>query len=100
MCNIEQAVDLPATNSRRIRIVCSRCGSDDCGRDATARWNLITQEWEISGIFDNSWCDACGTDDPGLLEVEITDQSAPTSNPDSSQPGPAPACVSTLLTLV
>lgn len=39
---------------------CSNCGSPSVTRDATVRWDIKSQKWELSGIFDNSDCDICG----------------------------------------
>lgn len=56
----------------RIQIICPDCGSDNVGHDATVRWNIDTQEYEVAGIFDNAWCDDCGYDDNcGLEEVDL-----------------------------
>lgn len=61
----------------RIQIECANCGSNDCGRDATAHWDEEEQDWLLGGVHDNSFCNACGRDDPGLVEVEIPeDQNA------------------------
>ena len=45
--------------ANRIRIVCEECGSDDIVRDANARWNVETQEWELTNAFDKpNWCES------------------------------------------
>ncbi|WP_144259483.1 hypothetical protein [Methylocystis sp. ATCC 49242] len=55
-----------------IKMVCPNCGSDNVGHDATVRWSVDTQAYEVSGIFDNAWCDDCGWEgDDGLKEVPL-----------------------------
>lgn len=55
----------------KINMICGGCGSNDVGRDATARWCIDKQEWVLSGVFDNAFCEECQVDDPDLEEVEI-----------------------------
>ncbi len=55
-----------------IKKVCGNCRSDQCGFDATARWNVDLQQFELSGIQDNAFCDNCDADDPDILDIEIT----------------------------
>ena len=45
---------------QRIKKCCKHCGSENVSVDATARWNVDTQQWELAGLFDNSDCDDCG----------------------------------------
>ena len=54
----------------RFNYVCSICGSENVRRDAWAVWNVETQSWELSTVFDAGFCDDC---DGGarLDEVEI-----------------------------
>ena len=54
----------------RNNYVCSICGSENVRRDAWAIWNVETQSWELSTVFDAGFCDDC---DGGarLNEVEI-----------------------------
>lgn len=54
----------------RIRIICSTCGSDDVRRDAYAAWSVEKQEWELSSVFDQGICEACGGE-ARLEEEEI-----------------------------
>lgn len=65
--------DLMGSPARKIKMVCGNCGSDDCGLDATARWSVETQKYELASTFDDGWCDACGGNDVSLEEEEITD---------------------------
>ena len=46
--------------SQRIDIICAHCRSRDVRRDATAAWNRDTQQWELSGVQDQGYCDDCG----------------------------------------
>lgn len=50
---------------------CSHCGSDRCGNDANAGWDVVTQQSVLLGEFDNQWCNDCG--DVTLEEYTITD---------------------------
>jgi len=44
----------------KIEIVCSHCGSRSVLRDAYAAWNVDSQNWELSAVFDQGTCDDCG----------------------------------------
>ena len=50
---------------------CPLCGSNDCGNDANAGWDVVTQQSVLLGEFDSQWCYMCG--DVRLEEYEITD---------------------------
>ncbi|MBN9142494.1 MAG: hypothetical protein BGP00_06090 [Novosphingobium sp. 63-713] len=50
---------------------CPHCGSDRCGNDANAGWDVVTQQSILLGEFDNQWCNDCG--DVPLEEYTITD---------------------------
>lgn len=43
-----------------ITIHCRHCGGENILADACARWNVETQEWELSNVFDDKTCDDCG----------------------------------------
>jgi hypothetical protein len=45
---------------QRVKKCCKYCGSENVSVDATARWDVETQRWELAGLFDNSDCDDCG----------------------------------------
>lgn len=45
---------------RKVKMVCTACGTDGVTCDAVCRWCVETQEWEVSGLFDNTDCDECG----------------------------------------
>jgi hypothetical protein len=44
------------------QMFCTECSSTSVTRDAIVRWNLATQEWEVSSLLDNNDCDECGAD--------------------------------------
>ncbi len=50
---------------------CSICGSEECGNDANAGWDVVTQSSVLLGEFENQWCNTCG--DVRLDEFTITD---------------------------
>jgi hypothetical protein len=52
-----------------IKLVCEKCGSEDVSRDASARWCETTQKWELSAVYDQAFCDACG--ECSLKEVPV-----------------------------
>jgi hypothetical protein len=54
----------------RYKYVCSICGSENVRLDAWAVWDIQTQSWELSTVFDAGFCDDC---DGGarLDEIEI-----------------------------
>lgn len=39
---------------------CRECGSENIVADAFARWNVETQAWELSSLFDATCCEDCG----------------------------------------
>jgi len=53
-----------------ISIVCSTCGSDEVNRDAWAEWDEDRQEWVLSAVFDNGYCQVC-EGDSRLKEVPL-----------------------------
>jgi predicted RNA-binding Zn-ribbon protein involved in translation (DUF1610 family) len=54
--------DPPPAAGGAMKPVCPRCGSDDIVRDATARWDVDSGCWSLSGTFDNETCDTCGAE--------------------------------------
>lgn len=59
----------PAT-TKRIDIYCRHCGSRRVFRDATAAWNVETQQWEMVTVHDNADCEDCGGE-ATLAEAEL-----------------------------
>jgi hypothetical protein len=45
--------------NKPVNKVCSECGSENVTHDALVRWCKTTQQWEISGVLDNSDCGEC-----------------------------------------
>lgn len=58
--------------TKKVKLVCRRCGSDDVSADATVRWNVDLQDWEISDVCGGEYCGACDFDTT-LVEKEIED---------------------------
>jgi hypothetical protein len=46
-------------NAPRVEYACERCGSVAVTRDAWAEWNLESQTWMLSEIFDFAFCHTC-----------------------------------------
>lgn len=42
---------------------CNACGSTGIISDASARWCMSTQDWDLSCVQDYQVCDACGKED-------------------------------------
>lgn len=45
----------------KVQMVCPNCGSDDIARDAAARWDCESQEWELTALY-GAGCDSCGVE--------------------------------------
>jgi hypothetical protein len=44
----------------KMQMICRNCGSINVVADAYAGWNVETQAWEISNVFDKgAHCDEC-----------------------------------------
>lgn len=56
------AYPVPQTQPKTKEVaVCTHCGSDDVVADAAARWDIDTQEWDITNVFDKGHsCGNCG----------------------------------------
>jgi hypothetical protein len=55
----------------RIELLCPSCGAADMTRDACARWNVETGDWELSAIYDTMTCDACGDETYECAEIDL-----------------------------
>lgn len=55
--------------TRRIQIICTKCGSTDVGRDAWAQWDFRMQSWLLRNVFDQGYCFVCD------VEVRLTERS-------------------------
>ncbi|MDR6709306.1 hypothetical protein J2X73_003695 [Novosphingobium sp. 1748] len=62
----EEADEGPGTPKA---VLCGQCHGDDVLSDASVRWDKGLQNWIVSAVFDEAWCDACG--DTDRLEVPI-----------------------------
>lgn len=68
---------------KKVKVVCSLCGSENVSADAATRWSVAHQEWEVTNVFDKGHlCDDCGGE-CGIREVEIV---AALEEPDPTQP--------------
>ena len=45
-----------------VTLHCPYCGGQNVLADACARWNVETQDWEMSCLYDGRSCDDCGKD--------------------------------------
>ncbi|RVT96288.1 hypothetical protein EOD42_14350 [Rhodovarius crocodyli] len=52
---------------------CRKCTGSNCGAEATANWDVESQSWVLGTLHTNTWCDACEYDDPGLVDVEVSE---------------------------
>jgi hypothetical protein len=48
---------------------CNACGSAGVISDASARWCMSAQDWDLSGVQDYECCDACGGEDIAWASV-------------------------------
>jgi len=55
----------------KVNLVCQNCGSDNIVADAYARWDIQTQNWNLSFVFDNKICEDCGYEKDYCGEVPI-----------------------------
>ncbi len=45
---------------RRIKMVCTECGSDEVLADAYVQWGVEKQEWIVQNVFEKGdYCDSC-----------------------------------------
>ena len=74
----DQAVLRPVATIRdrivqhKVQPTCPECGSASVCADAAARWNIETQAWEVSNVFDKGHgCDDCENSDIEFVWVEV-----------------------------
>lgn len=48
--------------SPAITIHCPYCGGQIILADACARWNVETQEWDLTTVYDDKTCEDCDTE--------------------------------------
>ena len=47
----------------RVEQACARCGGTDVTMEAAVRWDINSQEWQVSAVYDNSaYCGGCSAD--------------------------------------
>lgn len=64
-----------------MKLVCPICGSDDLVRDAAARFNPETAQWELSDVYDDVTCDQCELEiDPVKDSEYLSSQAAARSS--------------------
>ena len=58
---------------KKIKKVCSTCGSENVLADAYAQWNVEKQDWELANVFDkNSYCGGKCDGECNIVDKEIT----------------------------
>jgi hypothetical protein len=57
--------------AKKIKMVCSKCGSDNVRLDAYAEWDVDAQEWALCSTMDAAVCEGECEDECSLEEVEI-----------------------------
>ncbi|MET1755529.1 hypothetical protein ABVV53_08660 [Novosphingobium sp. RD2P27] len=50
------------------RRICEHCGSEDIANDDRAGWNVETQTWQLTGLFDYAHYHACAGETALFLE--------------------------------
>ena len=59
---------------RRIKMVCTECGSDEVLADAYVQWDVEKQDWIVQNVFEKGgYCDTC-EGEARYEEVELNDQ--------------------------
>lgn len=56
----------PPPPAAQVKPICPHCGADELVRDACVRWDVETQTWEVSGIYDSTTCNLCGAESDDL----------------------------------
>ena len=58
----------------KVRLVCSRCKSDEVVKDAFASWDVEQQTWVLRSYYDATYCNTC-EESCNLEEEECEDSS-------------------------
>ncbi len=61
---------------------CPHCGSTEISRDACARWDVDSQTWDLSYVYDCQTCENCGAEGDDLANWVPADSTRPVA------PGP------------
>jgi len=67
----------PAPLAGRLKPVCAHCGSESIVRDAAVRWDVESQQWVVTSIFDCTTCDFCGAEGDDLANWVPAEQVTP-----------------------
>ena len=56
--------------SKKLDYYCKACGSRDVFRDASAKWDITSQQWVLASVHDHADCSQCNGDS-NLQEVDL-----------------------------
>lgn len=58
--------------TRKIKYACKTCGSEDVTFDATVSWNVETQSYEVSTLYEECYCnsDTCQGEERRVQEYD------------------------------
>ena len=74
-------------SGKKVRKVCSHCGSENVLADAHALWNVEEQKWELANVFDKGhFCNQCDGE-CSIKEVPVEVISIPVYAQNTEQPG-------------
>lgn len=46
--------------TNKVHVICSECGDEGITIDASAEWDVDTQEWVLGSLHDYTYCSNCG----------------------------------------
>ena len=58
-----------AKPAKKLDFACRKCGSRNVTRDAEAAWDVTKQEWELTTVYDNFTCQACGASGKSAVDA-------------------------------
>jgi len=79
-----------------VKPCCPRCGNDDIIRDATARWDIQSQCWMLSGTFDYETCGRCEAEGEDIANWTAIGRNPVRPAPDGSDGTAAPSILDPL----
>ena len=53
-----------------VQLRCPSCKSANIARDGSAAWDESNQDWSLKAVYDNGFCDDCGTDRISCFDEE------------------------------
>ena len=64
------------SENQKVQMICSHCGSEEVKRDAWAEWDVEKQDWVLSSVYDNTYCEGCEEETTlsETLVVEVFDE--------------------------